>query len=118
MKGLKIFNIILFSIICVLEVLIFGTFINTLLGLFSNSFAGVFEVLFSLVYFLIGSGILFVLAIVITITARVKINKEETQGLTKTKFDKLCIILPWAFLFLNVALFITINIISTIKTSK
>ena len=107
MKGLKIFNIILFSLICALEIVIIGTYINFVVFLSSNSFGGIFGVLFSVVYYLAELAGLFVLNIVITITEKCELKKLEESNLQTTKFNKLCIILPWILFVVDILLFIS-----------
>lgn len=119
MKGLKIANIILFSLICVLEAVILYFFVETLITLFSGNVAGILvSILFFFPYFLLLCLGLLVLNIVITITTNIKVGKEREQSLPKTKFDHLCIILPWVFLVLDVVLFITLFVIANIHNSK
>ena len=119
MKGLRIFNIILFSLICILESLICALFIYILALLLSGNLGGALaSVFFIASYFVCGCGILLVFNIVITITARISMKKTMAMGKGKTKFDKLCILLPWLFLVLDIILFIAYYVIAIITGGK
>lgn len=116
MKGLKIFNIILFSLICALEVALVYIFAESLIMILSNNVGEMLiSILFFFPYFLLLVGILFVLAIIITITTKVRIKKLSEQNLERTKFDKICTVLPWVFLIINVVLYALFFIIAKLK---
>ena len=115
MKGLKITNIILFSIICAIEVAILGLFVNCTILLFSGNVAGILtSILFFIPYYAMGVGFLTILSIIITITTHKKIDLQVQNGLTKTKFDNICKSLPWLFVSLSIILFLSFIIISNV----
>ena len=119
MKGLKIFNIIFFSLICALQLAIIFLFVDTFIMFLSNNVASMLlSILIFFPYFLIFSVILFVLNIIITMTTKIRIRKLRAQNLEVTKFDKLCVRLPWLFLLFDAILFILFYLTATVTSNK
>ena len=116
MKGLKIFNIIWFALICVAEAVIIALCFDCFALLFSGNVAGIIaSLLIFISYLLIGTAIILILTIVLTITTKIKIKKSEEQNLPSSKFDKICLIVPWCLIGLNVIAFFVYLIVGKIK---
>ena len=115
MKGLKIVNIILLTLICALEAAFVYTFVTSIALLLSGGVGGIFAFIALFVHALIWGVAILVLNIIITLTTKAKIRKMEEQGLTKSKFDTVCFILPWTFLIVDAVAFGVFMIVSQIR---
>ena len=116
MKGLKIFNIIFFCLICAAEAVMLYYFSECFILLFSNNIAGILvSILVFFPYFIVGTGTLVILSIIMTITARKQLKKQNELEGTQSKFCKVCMILPWVFVGVNFVLFIAFFIIGNLK---
>lgn len=116
MKGLKIVNIILFTIICAIEIFVLYYFFSSLAIMISGSAVGVVAaILACLPMIIVLSGSIFVLAIILTITTKARIRKIEESGLPALKSDKILMMMPWFFLMFNILGFAILIIIADKK---
>ncbi len=116
MKGLKVFNIILFSVICAVEIFVLYYFFSFLIMLISGSVAGIVAaILACLPMIVILSGAIIVLSIILTITSKTRIRKLEENNVISSKLDKCLMTLPWYFLMFNVFGFAILVIVSNKK---
>ena len=107
MKGLKIFNIILFSLICLAEAILSYLSISCFMILFSNNAFGIAAgIVIFITYQIIINPIILVLSIILTITTNRFVDKKISNNLEKSKFDKICLVLPWCFIGFNILSFI------------
>ena len=90
MKGLKITNAILLTLICMLEIFILYLGTEIFLGIFSQQTAAMLGVAFGIVFYAIFLAALAFLTIIITITTAVLNKKLKANNLSKTKFEKIC----------------------------
>lgn len=109
MKNLKITNISLFSTICLGEIAALIYYIPTISAFIKQDGGGMFASVLALLpmFILITVGILF-FTIILSITTKVLIRRKTAAELQPNAFDKLCKILPWCFILLNIACFVVI----------
>ena len=116
MKGLRITNIILLSLICLLQAYMLYLGIEMIIGVFSPESTAMLGVALGLIpVFILMIACLAFLTILITITTTILNKKLAANELPKTKFEKACKILPWAFLLFDAALFLFVIIIARSK---
>lgn len=116
MKGLKITNIILLSLICFLEAYMLYIGVEMILGVFSPESTAMLGVALGLIPVYILSFIgLALLTIFITITTSILNKKLAANNLPKTKFEKLCKILPWIFVLVDSIVFLFVIIVARSK---
>lgn len=116
MKGLKITNIILLSLICLLQAYMLYLGVEMIIGVFSPESTAMLGVALGLIpVFILSIACLVFLTILITITTIVLNKKLATNNLPKTKFEKLCQILPWIFVVFDIALFLFVIILARSK---
>ena len=113
MKGLKIVNIILFTIICAIEIFVLYYFFSSLVIMISGSAIGVVAaILACLPMIIILSSFIFVLSIILTVTTKTRIKKLEEIGTTVFRFYKTLIILSWCLLLFNIIGFAILLVVS------
>lgn len=113
MKGLKIFNTILFCVICAAQAIALYLGIEMIIGVFSKESGAMLGVALGLipVYIITIAGIA-VLTIINAITTANYNKKLMQNNLPKSKLNQIFKLLPWLFILLNLIVFIFVLIVA------
>ena len=106
MKSLKIFNIILFCLICAAQAFALYLGVEMIIGVLSKDGGAMLGVALGLlpVYIITIAGIA-VLTIINTITTSAFSKKLAQNNLPKSKLNQAFKLLPWLFILINIAIF-------------
>lgn len=111
MKGLKITNIILLSLVAVAEFFALYFILPAISFIVGKETTAALAILALLPMFLIFTAIVFILSIILTITTKKLKNAIISNQQTPNFFIKMSGWIGWVFLLINVILFVCIYII-------
>ncbi|MBQ3048212.1 MAG: hypothetical protein IJD48_04290 [Clostridia bacterium] len=112
MKGLKITNIILFSVVCIIQAYITYLAVPMLSAILSGDGGAVFGAVLGIFpLYLITVAVLIIFAVILTITSKAYNNKLIKNELPKSKFATICKALIWVFVLIDLVIILTVYVL-------
>ena len=113
MKGLKITNLVLFTLFCACQAFILYVFVACVKPIITRDAGGILGAILGLLpIFIVAILATCVICIILTITTKKLITKKQAQSLPLSTFDKTCKKLPLILIIINIIMLVAIFVLA------